>query len=1038
MKKFDSSRGLVRFEGFQLDLGSGELLSDAGKVFRLSEQPFRILIMLLRRPGEVLTREEIRNQLWPNDTIVEFEHSISAAMNRLRQALGDSADRPHYIETLARRGYRWMVSVDYVDSASSAASGAASEKGAAGNLIGRKVSHFRVLAILGGGGMGVVYKAEDLKLGRLVALKFLPEELASDPVTLERFEREARAASALNHPNICTIYGTDEHEGHPFIVMELLEGKSLTELISGSGGNQRPLPRLEEFLDIAIQVSEGLEAAHAMGIVHRDIKPGNIFVTGRSQAKILDFGLAKKTPRKMIVEGPTNPPTISRTDEQLTSPGAAIGTIAYMSPEQARGEDLDSRSDLFSFGAVLYQMATGRPPFTGETSEVIFHAILRQMPPAPVRFNPRIPTEVERIIGKALEKDREERYQSARDLLVDIRRLKRELSSGSPDERWQHGQGRTNREWMAWGVTGLALLATVLLGVGSYKRTPATPAVTRFVINPPEQHSFDTPDGWLCCNAVSPDGRQLALLTFDSERKSSLWLRPLDSVSAVELPGTEGVEWGGVWSGDSRFLLFTANGKLKKVDVMGGLPDPLCDAKGMLPGSWSSSNTVLFSGSSFAGAQNRPIRQLTLEDCSIKPVTKPDLARYDHGHMWPNFLPDGRHFVYAALRKDKKHDVLLGTMGSETSEILVRNASYPKYVPPGYLFFERNGYLFAQRFNPRKLRLAGDPVQVIPQQLSYVGLGGIANYDVSGNGVLTYQEQGEVRSRLVLRDATGKQLQAFGESAKPGESFQWSNLRLAPNRKRLLISRNDTRIHTGDLWIYDLQRQNWERFSLESTISNDIGVLSPDGRTIVYAAVVGDLFKMYRRPADRSRAAEPLLENDMVQEPTDWSPDGRFLLYTQSETGDIGDLWVLPMKGDLKSFPLTDTGFDERDGRFSPDGRWIAYSSDVSGKREIYVRSFPGLSREWQISSGGGKSPRWSDDGTKIYYLTLDWKLTEIPLKTGAEVHVGTPRSLFSLSRDSEYEVYSRDKFLVNEQQGNLFGRQTVVLNWDAALGLTK
>ena len=301
MKEFDSSRGLVRFEGFQLDLGSGELLSDAGKVFRLSEQPFRILIMLLRRPGEVLTREEIRNELWPNDTIVEFEHSISAAMNRLRQALGDSADRPHYIETLARRGYRWMVSVDYVDSASSAASGAASEKGAAGNLIGRKVSHFRVLAILGGGGMGVVYKAEDLKLGRLVALKFLPEELASDPATLERFEREARAASALNHPNICTIYGTDEHEGQPFIVMELLEGKSLTELISGSGGNQRPLPRLEEFLDIAIQVSEGLEAAHAKGIVHRDIKPANIFVTGRARPKFWISAWPRKRPGRCAV-----------------------------------------------------------------------------------------------------------------------------------------------------------------------------------------------------------------------------------------------------------------------------------------------------------------------------------------------------------------------------------------------------------------------------------------------------------------------------------------------------------------------------------------------------------------------------------------------------------------------------------------------------------------------------------------------------------------------------------------------------------------
>ena len=896
--------------------------------------------------------------------------------------------------------------------------------------VGTVISHFRVLEKLGQGGMGVVYRAEDVHLGCQVALKFLPED-SRDATSLDRFMREARAASSLNHPNICHINEIDER-GH-FFSMELLEGETLQSRLHGE-----PL-QMDLLLELAIQLADALDAAHTKGIVHRDIKPGNIFVTTRGVAKILDFGLAKKTRKKIAAETENSAtPTISLTEEQLTSPGAAVGTIAYMSPEQARGEDVDSRSDLFSFGAVLYQMATGTPPFTGKTSAVIFHAILHQTPPAPVRFNPKIPSEVERIVGKALEKDREERYQSARDLLVDLRRLKRKLNSGTPDERWQHRQGLKHRQWMVWGVAGLALLATVFVGISAYERKPATPALTLFVINPPEQHSFDPPVGWLCCNAVSPDGRLLALLTFDSERKSSLWIRPLDSVSAVELPGTEGVEWGGVWSGDSRFLLFTTNGKLKKVDVRGGLPDTLCDQKEMLAGSWSSRNTVLFSGGSFSAAQNRPIRQLTLDDCSIKPVTKPDLVRYDHGHMWPNFLPDGKHFVYAALRKDKKHDVLLGTIGSETSEILVRNASYPKYAPPGYLFFERNGYLFAQRFNPSKLRLDGDPVQVIAQQLSHVGLGGIANYDVSGNGVLTYQEQGEIRSSLVLRDATGKQLQAFGESAKPGESFSWSNLRFAPDRKKLLISRNDNRTHTGDLWIYDLQRQNWERFSLESSISNDIGVLSPDGRTIVYAAVTGDLFKMYRRPTDRSRAAEPLLENDLVQEPTDWSPDGRFLLYTQSETGDIGDLWVLPMKGDLKSFSLTDSGFDERDGRFSPDGRWIAYSSDVSGKREIYVRSFPGPSREWHISSGGGQSPRWSDDGKTIYYLTLDWKLTEIPVKTGAEVHVGPPRSVFSLSRDSEYEVYGKDKFLINEQVGKLFGLQTVVLNWEAALALKK
>lgn len=474
----------VYFQGFRLDLRAGELRTDGGKTVRLPDQPFRIFKMLLERPGEVITREELRKCLWPNDTIVEFEHSISAAMNRLRQALGDSAENPRFIETLARRGYRFMLPVQFEAPHAPSASLAEDVIPSNDTLVGRHISHYEVLERLGGGGMGIVYKAKDTRLNRAVALKFLPAEMAHDDAALERFRREAQAASALNHPNICTIYDVgevpaeapDRHEPQRFIAMEFLDGQTLERRISG-----KPLP-LNETLELAIEVADALSAAHAEGIIHRDIKPANVFVTKRGSAKVLDFGLAKLTSLGASETQP-NSSAVSASAfgaaPGITLMGKAMGTPNYMSPEQVRGEELDSRADLFSFGILLYQMATGLLPFRGETPETVTAAILNHLPEAPSRLNPNIPPRLEEVILKALEKNRKFRYQFAAEIRTDLQRLQRAIGFDQPvsavtvAQKAQAPGPRTSHPWKAWALAG-TIAGILIFAIWSF-----------FLANPP-------------------------------------------------------------------------------------------------------------------------------------------------------------------------------------------------------------------------------------------------------------------------------------------------------------------------------------------------------------------------------------------------------------------------------------------------------------------------------------------------------------------------------------------------------------------------
>ena len=877
-------------------------------------------------------------------------------------------------------------------------------------LIGRQIGVYQLRALLGAGGMAEVYRARDTKLGRDVAIKILSQSVTTDPDLLARFEREARVLAALNHPNIATIHGIEQSDGVRGIVIELVEGETLAERIRRG---RLPIP---EVLDNARQITEALDAAHEKGIVHRDLKPANIKITAAGVVKVLDFGLAKVA----LADGVTSQAPTRTSDG--TRAGVLLGTVPYMSPEQARGHAVDKRTDVWAFGCVLYEMFTGRSAFAGETISDTIAAILGREPdwqalPGTTTAN------VRRLLQRCLAKDPKRRLRDIGDARV-------ELDDAMESPRHATEPRKALPGWM-WAVAS----ALVALGLGlvwtiTHLREPAVEMRTlRLTVNPPEGTEF-RPDSGV---AISPDGRLLAFVT-GSPGGVKLWIRPLDSLEARELPGTDAAAFP-FWSPDSRSLGFFAAGKLKRVEVAGGLPTVICDVGVGRGGAWNEGGVIIFNA-----VNDGPLLRVSATGGMPVPFTTIDTAQKENSHRFPQFLPGGRQFLYFV--RSENSGVYLGSLERPHEKIRLLNSSTnavfaaDRNQQSGHLFWARDGALMAQAFDPQKELLMGEAITVA-EVGGETGISGLAAVSVSNNGTLFYGGAGIGRYQLTWYGRDGKPLGILGQPQRYGA------LRISPDGKRLALSRN------GDLWQMELARGVSTRVTFDGNGISGAPVWSPDSQRIAYT--MGAPPNVFVANANGTGTAERLIETRDTLLTEDWSPNGEFLLYLVTPN-DISsraqpDLWVLPMAPDHKPASFLTTPFQEGPSQFSPDGKWIAYTSNESGRNEIYVQGFPVSGSKWPVSSNGGDWVRWRKDGQEMFYVAPDRTvMSVVVLPASRSLEFGTPSALFALPAtfDSNntypYDVMpDGQRFLALAPAPDAEEvPMTVIVNWQADLSVGK
>ena len=881
---------------------------------------------------------------------------------------------------------------------------------------GTKLGQYKVVEAIGKGGMGEVYRARDTKLGRDVAIKVLPEEFARDKERLDRFEREARLLAQLNHSNIATLYGLEEHDGQQFIVMELVEGETLAERIAKGS-----IP-VDEAIPLFIQIAEGLEAAHEKAIIHRDLKPANIKIGEDGKPKILDFGLAKALAGEAVVQDLSQSPTLTR---DATETGVLLGTAPYMSPEQARGKTVDKRTDVWAFGCCLYEALTGKAAFVGETVSDTIGKILEREPDWQA-LPAGVPALVRSLLRRSLQKVLTRRLQDIGDARIEI-----EESMAEPADSLAPVVQRSRWRTAPWVFLGLITVAFLILLVGLWRGTPVEEAPMRFNI----QLSPDQPISRVGqAVALSPGGGRLAYAAELGERlqqhygalETQIYLRSFDQVEPRSLPGTEGVVASVFFSPDGQWLGFADRGGLKKISSAGGAAVSLADGWLIQGASWGPDDTIIFN------RLGRGLWRISASGGTPEQITIPEAE--NESHRYPQFLPDGKAVLFSAgpIGRFDEADIVVQSLATGERKVLHRGGYYPHYVPTGHLVFLHNGSLFAAPFDVDRLEVTALPRRILEHVWSDPQRGS-ANFALSQTGTLVYEprgEEGALQRALIWVDREGQ------EELLAAELGAYHKPRISPDGSHVAVS-----VDSGnwDVWIYDLARETSSRLTFDPATDRR-QVWTPDGQRVVFSSRRnGGVRNLFWKAADGTGMVERLTTSDYSQIAHSWSRDGKTLVFEQQNPETVQDLYVLSMDGERSSKPLLQTEFTEDRPAISPDGRWIAYRSNESGRFEIYVRPFPNVEDgKWMISTDGGISPVWGPHGREIFYRSLDdGAMIVARVQTEPTFTVETPVVLFTgsyyRSGDRNYDI-SPDgrRFLMLKEVGQTADPETlvVVLNW--------